>query len=192
MSSLPLVLGLDISKSRTGICWGRVGQTPQFASVVGSDHDIDAASFRLLKWVSEFARLESVDVAFIEAQILGFGNDVQKLRQQVPTMLAIRDMMRAARLALYGRSVPIREVSSTTARVSFIGNGKLKSEPAKKAAMSMCKALGWEPSNYDESDAGAVWFHGCLQVKPHACQIVTPMMQARIVGLSLGAKYASA
>ena len=42
-------------------------------------------------------------------------------------------------------------------REYLIGDGKLKRDIAKPAVFEACKGFGWSVSNYDESDAAAVW-----------------------------------
>lgn len=198
MSDLPLVLGLDISKSRTGACWGRPGEKPRFVSIIGNDQDDVAAAFRLFKWLSELTRVESIDACFIEAQIsfgafMGRYNEERgkvEMTSNPQTTMAIAKMVGAAEIVMFGRSIMTRTPAVSTVRKSFLGNGRLKSKDAKRAARLMCERLGWTPANEDEADAGAVWHHGCLQVKPHACQLITPMQQANVVGIVLDAAAA--
>jgi Holliday junction resolvasome RuvABC endonuclease subunit len=52
----------------------------------------------------------------------------------------------------------ICEASSTEVAKFFTGHGRLgNSDEKKELVMRRCKALGWEPADYDEADALALW-----------------------------------
>jgi hypothetical protein len=192
MSDRPNVIGLDISKTRTGVCWGRIGETPRFASIVGNDMDNVAASYRLFRWLTEFTKVEHFDAAAIEAQIsfgafMGRYNEDKgkvEMTSNPQTTLAISKMVGAAEIVLHGRSIRTMSPAVSTVRKAFLGDGRLKSDLAKKAARLLCEHLGWSPANHDEADAGGVWFWTCIQVKPGLAHPITPMMQARAIGLA--------
>ena len=44
----------------------------------------------------------------------------------------------------------------------------------------MCEALGWEPKNHDEADAGAGWYYAALQDGKNAATYITPLMKAKV------------
>ena len=196
MSETPNILGLDISKTRTGACWGRVGQTPHFASITGNDMSDQGAMMRLGRWLIALTKVEAFDACFIEAQI-GFGafmgrydeeKKKVKMTSNPKTTLTLAKLIGVAEFAAGMRSISTHTPAVSTVRAAFLGNGRLKSEAAKSACRLMCGELGWSPSNHDEADAGAVWWFGGLQVKPHSTQIITPMTQKRIVSIAMGGK----
>lgn len=73
----------------------------------------------------------------------------------------------------------VERCAISTVRKHFLGQGNLKSATAKERAFQVCTILGWEPSNFDESDAGAVWHWGCHKYDPQSVQIVDPLFLAR-------------
>lgn len=186
MSNLPFIVGIDSSKSRSGLCFGRPGEVPRFSSLSCSDLDDDAAAFKAMKWVRDFTLIQTIDEAFIEMQMKGFGDDIGRLQRNIPTMLTIKAVRTGFGVGLKGRSVPIHEVHASTARKTFLGNGRLGKDVAKQCAMAMCQDLGWEPSNLDEADAAAIWYHGCVQSAPEAAHRISDLVQKRIVGRALG------
>lgn len=62
----------------------------------------------------------------------------------------------------------VRPFDVSTVRAAFLGAGKgrLPSEQAKREVMRACQQMGWEPSNFDEADAGAVWWIACRTWAP--------------------------
>ena len=190
----PNILGLDISKTRTGVCFGRIGDKPKFASVVGTGLQDRKAAVKLGRWLIDLTKVEEFDSVWIEAQInfaafIGRWNEERRKVEATSnpeTTMTLAKMIGVAEFVCEMRSIPVEIVPVSTVRVGFIGKGNMKSEPAKAASRMMCAELGWDPENFDESDAGAVWFYGGLKTEPHACQIITPMMQRRVVTHALG------
>ena len=63
------ILALDVA-SRTGACWGNVGQTPRFMSIKltreGESSSMDGvgeAAARAIQWLADFTRVERFDRA---------------------------------------------------------------------------------------------------------------------------------
>jgi hypothetical protein len=167
--ALPMILALDVSKRCTGICWGRIGDTPTFSSIKpGRNASDDTAMRELGEWLITWTRANKPNHIFYEAPLLRGKFDVPILRDLAGFVRGICAMKR----------IPARIAHVNSVRKAFLGSG-IPQEP-KQQALAMCCALGWRPSNEDEADAGAVWWWGCLQVKPHAAQIITPMMQQRV------------
>ena len=54
------------------------------------------------------------------------------------------------------QEIEVRACAVGSIRKHFIGRGNLKGDVAKAEVMQACKARGWNPANYDESDALAV------------------------------------
>jgi hypothetical protein len=186
----PLLMGLDISKTRTGVAWGCVGDVPKFMSIVGSDMDDQAAMKKLGSWLIERTKMDRFDGVAIEAQMRMIPGDYDHEKKKVipkgnpMTLLTLAKMVGVAEFVLGMKSVFTRTPAVSTVRKAFIGHGRLSKGEAERATRMMCAELGWAPSNHDEADAGAVWFWMGLQLKPHACQIITPMQQQRIISLA--------
>jgi hypothetical protein len=167
----PTILALDIA-SRTGVCWGRLGDTPRFMTVPftrgGEASSIDGcweAASRVIIWASDFTRVEKIDRIVIEAPIperaLGHNTNAWA------TMLKMF-MIGAMGGALKCRDIPVRDANIGAVRAFMLGrgNGHAKKEIAKPAVMRVCKALGWSPQDYDQADAGALWLYEGSRVAP--------------------------
>jgi len=166
----PLILALDISKTCTGAVIGRVGSSPSFLSIKCGDYDDDDALVKvgnkLIRWIDE----HQFDAIYYEAAI-------QRGVYEAPIL---KDLVAVVRYVCKAKRTPARPVNVQTARKSFLGSG-FPDHP-KQQAMAMCKALGWQPNNLDEADAGTIWYFGATKSAPRSCQLVTPMLQAKIAG----------
>ena len=184
----PLILAMDISKTRTGICEGRVGARPTFMSISGNDMSDTAAMMRLGNWLIARLRIDPPDWIYFEAQIsLGafmgeYDEDKGKVRMtsSPATTITLAKMIGIVEFIGGMKHMQMSEAKVQTVRKAFIGHGNLKGEVAKPRVMALSKALGWEPKNHDESDAGAVWFYAGTQVSPRHYTPITPMMQAKV------------
>lgn len=167
----PLVLFLDISKTRTGIAFGRVGQVPTFLSIDGSELDDTAAMMKLGTWLIEFIRVERPDYLFFEAPI-------DRVLSSAHTTIVLAKMTGMVEFIAGMKNIPHRKAHVQTVRVAFLGQGR--PEDPKHFAKLMCEALGWPPQNLDEADAGAGWYYACLQVGKGQATYITPMMKAKV------------
>jgi hypothetical protein len=183
-TALPLILALDISKRCTGVCWGRIGEAPRFMSIRGADMTDEAAMMRLGRWLIDFTKTTKPDWIWYEAalSIIPGEYDAEKGRVvskgNPQTVITLAKMTAVVEFVAGMKAIQRRSANVQTARKVVLGQGRPR-EP-KKLAMAMCKELGWSPKNEDEADAGIVWQYACLQVKPHAAAIITPMMQQRV------------
>lgn len=181
---LPLILALDISKRRTGICFGRIGETPAFLSIRGNDMDDEAAMMRLGRWLIGFTKASPPDWIWYEAALSIIPGEYDAERRKVvakgnpQTVITLAKMTGVVEFVAGMKAIKHRSANVQTARKAVLGQGRPK-DP-KKHALAMCMELGWKPANEDEADAGIIWQYACLQVKPHAAAIITPMMQQRV------------
>lgn len=186
MSEAPFIIALDVSKSCTGVCEGRVGDVPKFYSIKGNDLDNTAAMMRLGRWLIERTKVERPDFFFVEAAVspaafIGeYDEDKGRVRATTnpETTIALAKMLGAIEFVAGMKSIATRTAHVQTVRKSFLGHGR-PSDP-KKRVMAMCRALGWEPGNLDEADAGAVWYYAGTQVAPRFYRPITPMLQAKV------------
>lgn len=198
MPDLPLLIGLDISKRRTGVCEGRPGEVPRFHSIEGNDMSNEAAAMRLGRWLIARTKIDKPDCVYIEAAVnpaafMGeYDEDKGKVRMtsNPETTLALVEMAAVARFVLGGKDIAFRNVKVQTIRKSFIGHGNLKKEIAKPRVMAMCHQLGWSPRNSDEADAAAVWHFATTQFAPTHYQPITPMMIQRASSPPVGGRAA--
>jgi hypothetical protein len=188
MRAAPYILALDVSKRCTGICYGRAGDAPRFMSVRGNDMETVEAMLRLGKWLIEFTKVEKPDFLFLEAAVnpaafMGsYNHDKGKVEMSSnpETTIALAKMAGTVEFVAGMKGIATRLANVQTCRRAFIGSGNLKGEIAKPRVMAMCRALGWDPKNTDESDAGAVWYWATMQVSPRLYTPITPMMHAKV------------
>lgn len=177
----PLILFLDISKTRTGVAFGRVGATPTFLSIDGSDMDDVAAMMKLGRWLIEWTRVEKPDFIFYEAPI-------DRVLSSAHTTIVLAKMTGMVEFIAGMKSIAHRKANVQTVRVAFLGQGR--PDDPKQHAKLMCEALGWSPKNLDEADAGAGWYFACLQVGKAAATYVTPMLKAKVADQAEEARLA--
>ncbi len=177
----PLILFLDISKTRTGICFGRVGEVPAFLSIDGSDLDDIAAMMKLGFWLIEWTKAAKPDWIFYEAPI-------DRVLSSAHTTIVLAKMTGMVEFIAGMKNIPHRKANVQTVRVSFLGQGR--PEDPKHHAKLMCEALGWAPKNLDEADAGAGWYHASVQVGKGAATYVTPMLKAKVAAEADEARFA--
>lgn len=177
----PFVLFLDISKTRTGIAFGRVGEAPTFMSIDGSELDDIAAMMKLGTWLIDFIKVERPDFLFYEAPI-------DRVLSSAHTTIVLAKMTGMVEFIAGMKSIPHRKANVQTVRVAFLGQGR--PEDPKHHAKLMCEALGWEPKNLDEADAGAGWYYACVQVGKGAATYVTPMLKAKVAADADEARFA--
>lgn len=177
----PLVLFLDISKTRTGIAFGRIGEVPTFLSIDGSELDDIAAMMKLGRWLIEWINVSQPDFIFYEAPI-------DRVVSSAHTTIVLAKMTGMVEFIAGMKSIPHRKANVQTVRVAFLGQGR--PEDPKHHAKLMCEALGWEPKNLDEADAGAGFYFACVQVGKGAATYVTPMLKAKVAAEADTARFA--
>ncbi len=177
----PRLLALDLASS-SGVCWGRIGETPRFLTVKftrdGEAASIDGcweAAARVIEWAADFTKVEQIDRVVIEAPIperaLGFSTNAWS------TMLKLF-IIGTMGGALKCRGITVRDANIGAVRSHVLGRGfgHAKKEIAKPAVMRVCKALGWKPANFDEADAAALFLFDSFRVAPrlaHRCDPIS-------------------
>ena len=64
-----------------------------------------------------------------------------------------------AREAAFRNGCDIRGYATNTWRKTFLGNGSLITEEAKRAALHRCKILGWPTETHDAAEACGLLYH---------------------------------
>lgn len=170
------VYAFDLA-THTGTCCGPPGVKPKLASINfgrtdDEPHDIFGRA------IIHFSKMFAVKPlrVFVEQPIPEFAlvNKTQARSTEIKYGLLgiVTGIARAS-------GVRVERCAISTVRKHFIGHGKLPSATAKAKAFEVCAILGWEPQNYDESDAGAVWHWGCHKYDPQSVPIVDPLFLAR-------------
>ncbi|MCV9940943.1 hypothetical protein OIU35_31720 [Boseaceae bacterium BT-24-1] len=182
--TLPLVLALDISKTCTGIAFGRPGERPTLLSINGSEIDAAAAMAKLGTWLIEFCRVSRPDWLYYEAALNIIPGEYDAEEQRVKakgnpqTTITLAKMTGVVEFIAEMKHIRWRTANVQTVRKNFLGSGR--PDQPKKHVKAMCLELGWTPKNTDESDAAAVWSWACIQVAPSQAQIVTPMQHRKV------------
>ena len=194
------IMALDISSRAMGVCEGRPGEKPRFETVrlKRPDDTAEDACAAAIGWAANRFLNFPPDRLVVERRVSTFmpmkEDEEGKLR---PTSNpATMELLVGLQLSIRGcaKRVGIRNVpghgtdgyavSVSTARKAFLGKGNLKSGDAKRAAMHVCRLLGWEPQNEDEADAACVWVWACQQLAPEKAPGTHPLqlqaLQARL------------
>lgn len=167
----PLILALDISKTCTGIAYGRPGDAPRFLSIKGADIDETAAMMKLGRWLIEWSKVERPDHVFYEAPI-------DRVLSSAHTTIVLAKMTGMVEFIFGMKGIPARKANIQKVRATFLGQGR--PEEPKQHAKLMCEALGWRPTNLDEADAGGVFYFGAIQVGGGAATFASPMLKAKV------------
>lgn len=177
----PLILALDAA-TQTGVCSGRVGETPRFETVnFGDSGDSHLqCGARALKWIAHRLIDERPDQVWIE-EPLSFEGATGKTNRASLVRLNGLYMLFGAAARLKG--IPVHPVLVSSVRRGFIGHGRLKSAEAKRRTRAMCRLLGWTPANDDEADAGAIWWFASLANSKTLTPLISKMDHKRLVQL---------
>jgi hypothetical protein len=128
-------------------------------------------------WLNDLTKAERFDRAVIEAPI-----PEQALGHQTnawSTMLKF-ELLGALKFVIRCRHIELRFGNIQRVRKFVLGRGNVRSELAKPAVMQVCRALGWDPKNRDESDAGALFLWACNEVAP----LKTPHLDPISLGIA--------
>lgn len=179
----PVILALDISKTCTGVAFGRVGERPTFLSIKGNDIDETAAMMKLGRWLIEWIRVSKPDHIFYEAAI-------DRVLSSAHTTIVLAKMVGTVEFITGMKGIAARKAHVQTVRKSFLGQGR--PEDPKQHARLMCAAMEWAPNNLDEADAAAIFYWGSLQVAAKHAQYVSPMLQAKVAEQADNERFARA
>ncbi len=169
-------IGLDLA-TFTGICRGKPGELPTLSSIDFGKKD-DEPSDIFGRAIIFFAKMFETKPLrlFVEQPVPEFALQGQTQARSTEIkygLLAISTGIARA------SGVRVERTPIQTVRKHFLGQGNLKSAIAKERAFQVCTTLGWNPNNFDESDAGAVWHYGCHKYAPDSVQIVDPLFLNR-------------
>ena len=184
MSEAPKLLFLDISKTCTGIADGRVGEVPKFYSIRGNDIDTTSAMMRLGRWLIDRTKADRPDWIFFEAPMNLFPGQYDpesgkvKSKTNPTTTVTLAKMVGVVEFVAGMKGIPARTGNVQTIRSKFLGHGR-PSNP-KKRCRAMCTALGWNPANEDEADAGAGFWWAGMTIAPRFYTPITPMLQQKV------------
>ncbi|MGY2052941.1 hypothetical protein [Methylobacterium sp. JK268] len=182
MSYSGIIMALDLA-STTGVGEGRPGETPRLYDVAlrKEGDDYEDTWGRAVGWIADrlYVEREAVEAGefriVVEAPIMtGVGG-----RTNADALLVTKGLWSCITGFARARRVMVRRVAVSTVRAAFLGNGQLPGDAAKRQARATCRALGWEPSNLDAADAGALWWWGCNLWAPGKAPSVDPLWLKR-------------
>ena len=175
MTFIPQIIALDWSRKSTGVAIGRPGEKPEFSTVKFATYanaDIGDIGAALLTWVNEFTTQYRPDIVILERHMNP--GDSRGMEAAIYAIAADAIIKGACKL----RRIRAEDVHRGTWTKFFLGNGGLSSNEAKKRGFEICLELGWNPNNYDESDAGGIWAWSCATYAGHANDAILPLMAA--------------
>lgn len=145
-----ILLALDIS-TRTGCCWDG-NERPFFRTITLPQL---ALGLRCKSFVTQLYELVGVvkpDLIAIEAPLvpIGKGFDVQTTVDTVRLLITLAGM---ASYVAACAGVPTTERTAQQTKKHLTG----ARHADKQAVFDRCVMLGWQPKNYDEADAGALY-----------------------------------
>lgn len=189
MSSIPpFIVALDLSKTRTGVCIGFAGKTPRFGSLVGAGKKDPAVLKKVMMYLIDVNRMQKIDHLGYEAMVNphAFKGEWNEQKQAVESKTNPMTTITLAKIvgvvqcfcAMQGLDDVPANVQSI--RAQFLGKGYAQATYPKERALAMCKALGWDPSNEDEADAGAAWYWLCARLAPKFYEPIFPHIQAAV------------
>lgn len=150
------IVGLDISKSATGVAVGRAEEPPRTfrASFGGATLGQTGAAFD--RWMRDLLILEEPGLVVIEAPF------VSAARGSAETARLLLTLAGTAAIACARRKIESQEVASQTWRKAILGTGRPPNP--KAAALSFCERAGWNCGRDDNrAEAACVWAFGHFQ-----------------------------
>lgn len=171
-----LIAAFDISKTRTGWCFGVPLRQPVFGSFSLSG-ETDEVYHRLHKRVWRLFEEHRPNQVFFEQPFTG---------RNPKTARILHEMCGAFQLTcrLYG--VPVFEVPIATWRKHFLGTNHFRREDAKRASVTRCRQLGLTPQTDDEADAIGIWdYASSLKSSAHSIR-TAPLFSSTSEGGSFG------
>ena len=166
-----IIMGLDISKTCTGMAVGDGSVPPVLRSCGFGANDPDAVYWTFMRWLSARMKEYQPDLLMVEAGFIAMNGHSNA--ETVETLFGLAGCARA----LAGRGpIPYRTVRVETWRKSFIGKGRFRDEHdpstgktikgrdvAKRACLRVCHSLAWNVGTDDnKADACGVWVHAHL------------------------------
>jgi hypothetical protein len=175
----PLILALDIA-TRTGWALGELGTMPNSSSIRFGNQSTDAdVIFKsALCWTEGFVKRVRPDLVIYEAML-------PPLAKLGVTSAAVRD--RLAGLQGIMRAVCRRyevglivDCNVGDVRQHFIGDRRLKRDPAKREVLRRCAQLGWAACDDNAGDALAIFSYACAIIDPVSALKTTPLFNRAV------------
>lgn len=168
------MLALDPAK-RTGFAHGRPRDIPLLGTIdLGREHDVYADVFgRAARW---FGRIldENRRVALIvieppipPGEIWGKSN--------YGSLFISHGLYAVFAGMAIARKLDVLDAPVRTWRKYFLGNGNMKRDAAKLAAVRLCRQLKWDAPDDNAAEAAGIWAWGSAQVMPQVVRRIEPL-----------------
>lgn len=180
MSPAPRILALDLA-TKTGVADGRPGEIPILSTVSfgGRDDDHLDVCAHALKWIALRLADDRPDVVYIEAPMpVGAAMRGNSSASSIVRLNTLYGIFGAAAML---KAIRVQPLDVQDVRKAFLGNGRLKSDEAKRRAHRMARLIGWAPRTLDEADAAALWWLASWREAPTLAVKVHPGMHKQIV-----------
>lgn len=173
------ILAIDCA-TQTGLAQGEIGASPVFETVrFGDSGDSDfETGAACLRWIAFRLTDNPPQQIWIEEPI---PFEAVEGRSSKASLIRLNGLYMIIGSAARLRGIKVNPIRITSARVGFLGNGRLKREIAKKRSRRMCRLLGWEPMTDDEGDAGCIWWNACLANDKTRTPPISKMMHKQAV-----------
>jgi len=175
--SAPLIIGVDPA-TLTGLCWGRVGETPRLESrkfrVSPLDKVEDLFGRAAYYWANILEGLDPVVVA-VEApvRIIGTSND--------DTTTLTRGLYAIFAGLARARSIRVLPAQISTWRKYFLGHGHLAGAVAKRECLRRCTLMGWPAPDHNAAEAAGIWLWACAMEAPQLAKRPEPLFVEGVV-----------
>lgn len=172
-----LIMAID-PNSKTGITEGEPGESPHLQLVRFRRDETDTPDDVFERVTFHFAqrlRADPPDHVFIEApvppsSVSGFTN--------FNTSLITLGVYAIITGIVKCKGIPIHRAPINSWRKVVLGNGRMKGDAAKRAAMQLCRRLGWQPQDDNVAESACIWLYGCSQVAPASVTTSRPALFA--------------
>lgn len=147
------VIAFDMGRAM-GVAIGDIYGAPTcHTEILGDTNSPQSSRFcQLLRVVNSLIEKHKPDAVVIEKPIAA---GVVGKAARVEQAFGYRGVIYATAHLRGVRKIDEFEVQSI--RAYMIGNGNLKSSVAKPAIQAKCREFGWDVSDFEQSDAAAVW-----------------------------------
>lgn len=150
-----MILALDIA-STSGWAFGSAGDAPRFGTyrAPSSGDDLGRFGYAYLQWLTgKLRELQPKEIVF-EANILPRETNITTLKK-------LYGLAFVTEIAALSEGIPCSEITAGEWRRAFLGQHyprKATRDELKRAVVTACRQMGWEPNSTDDADAIGIWY----------------------------------
>jgi len=148
----------------SGFCFGVPGEVPEYGSFRVGDEGASLGEF-----AAAFERQAYKHLLKYKPHCFCFESSYVGTQQSIASIRKGFGLAIMAEKCAWDCEVPvIRELGRPQIMVFFVGTARVKRDEGKRRVMEVCRALGFDPKNYDAADAIAGWSLQCSLLEPKA------------------------